>query len=272
MNRKIIDTIKELREPILQAFLKTKGIEKKKDGSFVTETDKMIENILTRVISEVEPDAAILGEETVSNESFVENFSKKKIYVIDPLDGTSNFVNDIPLFGISVGILEKDEKGHTPVDGVLYFPVTDELFRIDKGIVILEKSNQINEIHTGDMIFNRGIFMLNSSFEKRFYMKDHEKTVRLRKLGASIANLAYVITGSAIGTITKARIWDICAAVAIGKNLGIVMHEYSTGKEKLHFYPDDFIKEPKSWLCLKESYLFCRKKDYTLLKNTILEK
>ncbi|CAD7949264.1 unnamed protein product [Amoebophrya sp. A120] len=96
-------------------------------ADLVTEVDVAVEKIITEAILADFPNHKILGEETA-----IEGVSKltaDKTWIIDPIDGTTNFVHGVPYVGVSIGYYENFE----PVLGVVYNPILDELFAAERG-------------------------------------------------------------------------------------------------------------------------------------------
>src|SRR5919109_5308833 len=94
-------------------------------ANFVTAADRRAEEILYEELSKARPGYGFIGEEGGSREGA----DKAHRWIVDPLDGTSNFLHGIPLFSISIG-LERDGQ---LVAGLIYNPVSDELFTAEKG-------------------------------------------------------------------------------------------------------------------------------------------
>ena len=103
---------------LLADFGRVQGLEKD-DGSLVTESDRWADNEIRSSIAKAFPDHAILSEE--NEHGFTD---ARWTWVIDPLDGTTNFTRGIPLWGISIGLLYDGE----PVFGYVYFPPVNQNF------------------------------------------------------------------------------------------------------------------------------------------------
>ncbi|CAD5110822.1 DgyrCDS186 [Dimorphilus gyrociliatus] len=116
-------------EVIKEAFYQDKLVEQKSSiGDLVTETDKKVEDMVVRKLLEIFPSHEFIGEENTA--AGKENIlSDKPTWVIDPIDGTNNFVHRFPFVCISVGLLIEKK----PVVGIIYNPITDEYYHAIKG-------------------------------------------------------------------------------------------------------------------------------------------
>ena len=98
----------------------------KSDHTFVTEADKAADRLITKAIYEYAPKEILLSEEMATSLHTLE----PAVWIVDPLDGTTNFSLGLHIWGVSIARLEAGE----PVLGVLYFPLTGELFVAEKGL------------------------------------------------------------------------------------------------------------------------------------------
>jgi len=112
--------------PILEGYFERTTLEReeKDDRSFVTQADREAEAVIIETIQKAHPKHGIVSEE--SGES---GAHKEYVWVIDPLDGTGNFVNGIPIFATSIALLQDGEA----VIGVVYNPVTNALYQAERG-------------------------------------------------------------------------------------------------------------------------------------------
>lgn len=94
------------------------------DSNIVTIADRESEDLIKKIILENFPDHSILGEETGLTQN-----SGSYTWYVDPVDGTRNFANRIPLFAVSIGFVKDDEI----LGGVIYNPISDSLFYAEKG-------------------------------------------------------------------------------------------------------------------------------------------
>ncbi len=125
MRETAIDAAKQAGT-ILASYFEEIGLEReiKEDASFVTKADKEAEALIVSLIQKRFPEHGIVGEEG-SNV----NPGAEYQWILDPLDGTSNFVNGIPIFAVSIAIAHAG----LPIVGVVYNPITNSLYVAEKG-------------------------------------------------------------------------------------------------------------------------------------------
>ena len=124
-----LDAVKRVaRIEIMPRYLKV-AHERKSDGSLCTQADIAAQNYLTRELKQI-ADCPVLGEEMHSSEqAAVWHTAVEGLWCVDPIDGTSNFVNGIPYFGVSVAFMQN----HRPLLGIVYDPIADEAFYAEAG-------------------------------------------------------------------------------------------------------------------------------------------
>lgn len=195
-------------------------IENKSEKDLVTEADKACEKFLVEKIKSEFPDHGILGEEGTAKEG------KEYTWIIDPIDGTSNFAHKLPIFAISIG-LEKNENGRKEIIlGIVYNPVTGEFFYAEKGkgaFMEMIGANGINmeskKLHVSkeeklsksllETGFHPGfpeIMKENFKYFEKLQLASHT----VRRLGAASIDLAYVAAGYFDGYWElKLKPWDL---------------------------------------------------------------
>ena len=129
MLEKVITVVKEVAQQVIMPRYLQVDRQLKSDGSFFTEADVAAQNALLDALQKIYP-AAAMGEE-MSKQAQEEQWVKGQagLWSIDPIDGTSNFLNGLPYFAISVALMEQGRS----VLGVIYNPVADEMFYATKG-------------------------------------------------------------------------------------------------------------------------------------------
>ncbi|MEM1240164.1 MAG: inositol monophosphatase family protein [Cyanobacteria bacterium P01_H01_bin.26] len=189
--------------------------EEKADGSLVTQSDKWADGELRRRLHNELPDHGVLSEED-SHIFPAQDFC----WIIDPIDGTTNFTRGVPLWGISLGLLYKG----TPVFGHVYIPTLDQRFHgFYMGNSGLEGPSGAfldgEPIHTssdaaaGSQFFSlcaRSLKVLQKPFP-----------CKIRMLGVATYNLLTVAAGISLGAVEATpKIWDIAAVWAIAQAAG----------------------------------------------------
>jgi myo-inositol-1(or 4)-monophosphatase len=195
-------------------------VSSKGPGDFVTAADTRSEKIIVEELLKAHPDYGILSEEVgVINKS-----NKDQRWIIDPIDGTMNFLNGIPHFAISIGFEEKGEI----VSGIIFDPIKDEMFFAEKGAgaflnnsrIRVSNKKKIKEslLVTGGPKFNSK--KRDSIFEE--YIKISNFTdATIRKFGSAALDIANVACGRFDGYWQwELNYWDIAAGLIILKEAG----------------------------------------------------
>ena len=122
----MVKACRKASKPLIRDFGEVEKLQVslKGPGDFVTNCDKKVEKILINELQIARPNYSILSEEIGE----INNDSKCK-WIIDPIDGTANFLHGIPHFAISVGLEENNEI----ICGIIYDPIKDEMFIAEKG-------------------------------------------------------------------------------------------------------------------------------------------
>jgi len=185
--------------------------ELKVDNSYVTNIDRETEQFVRRRLEERYPDFAFLGEEFGRHGS-----DDAPLWAVDPIDGTTNMVFNIPIWCVSIGLIYQGEA----IAGVIYMPCTNELFWGVKGQgafcngVRLETKDRA-ELHPEDTLgFTSGAI-------KR--METSLLTGRLRCLGSIAADIAYTARGTLCSLVGwNEGAYDMAAALCMAKEAGCV--------------------------------------------------
>ncbi len=194
-------------------------VSKKGPGDFVTSADKRTEKILIEELLKAHPEFGIITEERgIINESNTRNK-----WIIDPIDGTMNFMNGIPQFAISVGYEEENELKC----GVIFNPIMNEMFCAEKGNGAYLNNSRIrvsNKKKLKDsLIVTGGPKAASKIKEKIFseYINVSKNVSNVRKFGSAALDLAYVACGRFDGYWQRElSYWDIAAGVIILKEAG----------------------------------------------------
>lgn len=202
----------------------------------VTTADHVADTRLKEILTEARPDYGWLSEETVDSE---ERLHKERVWVVDPLDGTKEFIEGVPQFVVSVALVEKSQ----PIVGVLYNPVSGETFTAAKGQGAFLNGEQIRctaAENVGDMV------ILNSRSEtRRGLWQPFEGTFGEQKAIGSVAyKLGLTAAGRAdiFASLRPKNEWDICAGNCIisesgGKLIDLKGNRVSFNQEKTLIEP-----------------------------------
>ncbi len=186
--------------------------EQKDDKSFVSEADLNSEKAILKIIQDKFPDHGILAEEGGETE----NLKSPYRWIIDPLDGTANFLNGIPIFGVSIGVYENN----MPLVGVVLNPITGELYNALRGDGAFYNGKKVK---VSDQKASEGLVTFGLSKEKSD--KEHftktflalEKVFNKRRhLGATAIEMGFIARGGVEATISfGSKLWDHAAGAVL---------------------------------------------------------
>ena len=190
-------------------------VSKKGPKDFVTKTDKHVEKILIEELSKAKKNYSFLSEEVGK----IKNKDKENIWIIDPIDGTTNFLHGIPHFAICIALKSKNEI----VSGLIFDPIKDEMFYAEK---------------------NKGAYLNNhrlrvskkNSLDECLFSSNHDglkfTNLNMRCTGCASLDLAYVASGRLDGFFhDKINIWDVAAGKLIIEESGGVVEFLNENKQ-----------------------------------------
>jgi len=201
-------------------------VSKKGTADFVTMTDLKIEKELIKHLHQHKKQYAIISEE--QGEIGPKDAQYK--WVIDPIDGTFNFMHGIPFFCISVALLEYTENKTNTILGVVYNPIVDELFYAmrNQGGVHVYKSNQSKKLRASNLTnYERMLAIIslkkNTAKEKNNILEDiiGKTHMKVRSFGTAALELAY-LADSRINLVVyeSLNIWDYAAGILLVQEAG----------------------------------------------------
>ena len=192
-------------------------IKSKNISDFVTNADLQSEKILIETLKSYYPDFSYQSEE-IGN---INEGNEEKI-VIDPIDGTTNFIHGIPIFAIVISKIHKSEI----TDGVIFNPITNEFFWASKGKGAWCNNKRLRVSKREDLsesLIGTGIPYANRIYQNYLIEIDNisKITSGLRRLGSAAIDLAYVASGKFDAYWEKnLNIWDIASGALIVKEAG----------------------------------------------------
>ncbi len=221
-------TAREAGVILLENLGKVKEIEFKAKNSLVTEVDKLSEEIIISNIKNSFPEHAIFAEESGrdSNES-------EHLWLIDPIDGTTNYAHAYPFFSISIAL---EINGEVEV-GLVYDPVKDEMFTAEKGkgaflnreSITVSKSHAIEHSHVCTGFMHEVEWMVEANI--KHFGNFIRRARAVRRDGSAALDLCYVACGRFDGFWELGlNPWDTAAAVLILKEAGGQVSTF-TGEE-----------------------------------------
>jgi myo-inositol-1(or 4)-monophosphatase len=199
----------------------------------VTEADRASEELITAAIRERYPGHAILGEE--GGRTAAEG-TARFTWVIDPLDGTTNFVHGLPIYAVSIALSEGEE----PVLGVVYLPSLEVLYSAARGGGAFKNGRPLQASRAASLAeslvvtgipYDRAV----SSDNNLDYITAIAPQVQgLRRLGAAALDLCLVAEGSMDAYWElKVKPWDIAAGLCVAREAGAAA-KYTAAGEQLH--------------------------------------
>ena len=188
-------------------------------GDFVTSADKRTEKILIDELQKAHPEYGIVTEET----GIINKSNRKNRWIIDPIDGTLNFLNGVPQFAISIGY---EENGEIKC-GVIFNPISNEMFCAEKGNGAYLNNGRIrvsNKKKINDALLVTGGPKGASKIKDKIfseYIKVSNNVLHVRKFGSAALDMAYVACGRFDGFWQRElNYWDIAAGIIILKEAG----------------------------------------------------
>ena len=194
-------------------------VSSKGPGDFVSSADKRTEKTIIEELQKAHPEYGIITEETgIINKSNIKNR-----WIIDPIDGTMNFLNGIPQFAISIAYEENNEI----ICGVIFNPITNEMFCAEKGNGAYLNNTRIrvsNKKKLKDALLVTGGPKGASKIKNKIYseyINVSNNVSNVRKFGSAALDMAYVACGRFDGYWQRElNYWDIAAGVIILREAG----------------------------------------------------
>jgi myo-inositol-1(or 4)-monophosphatase len=206
-------------------------VSSKGPGDFVTSADKRTEKTIIEELQKAHPEYGIITEES----GLINKSNKKNRWIIDPIDGTMNFLNGIPHFAISIGY---EEDGEIKC-GVIFDPIKNETFCAEKGNGAYLNNSRIrvsNIKKLKDSLLVTGGPKHTSKIKDKIFTEfvDVSKEIfsPVRKFGSAALDVAYVACGRFDGYWQRElNYWDIAAGVIILKEAGGFINFFDTDNE-----------------------------------------
>ena len=191
-------------------------VSKKGPSDFVTNSDLKAEKIILEQLKKARPNYSILSEENGAEN----NRDNENVWIVDPIDGTLNFLHGIPHFAISIALKSNNEI----VSGLIFDPIKNEMFYAEKNKgayfnnhrIRVSKKNKINDC----------LFVTGRKSKIHFDFQH-------RRSGSAALDMAYVAAGRFDGFFQhELKIWDIAAGIILIKEAGGIINNIDLSKTK----------------------------------------
>jgi len=211
--------------------ISNKGITQKNISDYVTEIDVHSEKTIIEYIKKHFPEHEIMSEESSNNYKKAEY-----LWIIDPLDGTTNFIHGFPVVAISIALMYRGEI----VLGVVHDPIRNETFYAEKGSGAFLNGKKIKVSSIKEPALS--LVATGFPFRNKQYIPSYVKIFQsllysvsdLRRAGAAAIDLAYVACGRVDGFFEFALSpWDIAAGTVLIKEAGGAVSDFDGGDEYL---------------------------------------
>ncbi|MCO4294384.1 inositol monophosphatase [Solitalea sp. MAHUQ-68] len=210
----------------------TDKIEYKGLNNLVSYVDKTSEEMIVKALEEILPEAGFITEEETINKT-----GERYNWIVDPLDGTTNFIHGIPTYSISIALHEYDE----PVLGVVYEINLDELFYTWKGEKAYLNGHPINVSGNktlGESLLATGFPYYDFDKAEQYisvFKELMQQTHGLRRIGSAAVDLAYVACGRFDGYFEfNLNAYDVAAGAYLVKQAGGTIHNFTGGDEYIN--------------------------------------
>ena len=212
----MIKAAEKASKSVIRDFGEVEKLQVKKKGprDFVTKTDKNVEKILIEELSKSKKNYSFLSEEIGT----ILNKDKENVWIIDPIDGTTNFLHGIPHFAISIALQSKEEI----ISGLIFDPIKDEMFFAEKN-----KGAYLNNFRL--RVSNK------NSIEDCLFSSNHQgfkfSNLNMRCSGCASLDLAYVASGRMDGFFHNGiNLWDVAAGKLMVEEAGGIVNNINEYK------------------------------------------
>jgi myo-inositol-1(or 4)-monophosphatase len=183
---------------------------------FVSNADLKAEKIIIEELKKARPEYSIISEEDGSES----NKDKKSTWIIDPIDGTTNFLHGVPHFAISIALKFENEI----ISGLIYDPIKDEMFYAEKNNGSFFNNQRIRVSKKKEI--NVCLFATGGKYK-------NEIDLPIRRSGSAALDLAYVAAGRYDGYFqNELNLWDVAAGIIILKEAGGLINEIDLSQNK----------------------------------------
>tara|TARA_B100001057_G_scaffold415805_1_gene433533 strand:+ start:595 stop:1335 length:741 start_codon:yes stop_codon:yes gene_type:complete len=186
-------------------------VSKKSPSDFVTNSDLKVEKIIIEELEKARPNYSFISEEN----GIKKNKDVNNTWIIDPIDGTINFLHGIPHFAISIALKSNNEI----ISGLIFDPIKDEMFYAEKNNGAFLNNQRIRVSNKNK--FNDCLFAIGGKIT-------NEPNFTNRRSGSAALDLAYVAAGRYDGYFQKdLNLWDIAAGIILVQEAGGIIKDFN---------------------------------------------
>ena len=191
-------------------------VSKKGPSDFVTNSDLRVEKIIIEELKKAKPNYSIISEEN----GIENNKDKKNTWIIDPIDGTVNFLHGVPHFAISIALRSNNEI----VSGLIFDPIKNEMFFAEKDNGAYFNNHRIRVSKKNEL--NNCLFVTGGKINQ-------EPDLSFRKSGCAALDMAYVAAGRYDGYFqNNLNLWDIAAGIILIEEAGGILNKIDLSNNK----------------------------------------
>jgi myo-inositol-1(or 4)-monophosphatase len=201
-------------------------------GDYVSQADRKAEEIVKAELMRARPDYGFLGEEGGATEGV----DGQHRWIVDPLDGTTNFLHGIPMFAVSIGL----ERQGQIVAGVIYNPAMDELYTAERGGGTFLNDRRLRvaaRTKLTDTVVGTGVPHLGRGHHGKYLVQLRNvmgEVAGVRRMGSAALDLAYIAAGRLDGFWEEGlSAWDIAAGIIMIREAGGFVSDASGGQKML---------------------------------------
>mgnify|MGYP001338577866 FL=1 len=191
-------------------------VSKKGPTDFVTNSDLKAEKIIIEELKKAKPNFSIISEEN----GIESNKDKNNTWILDPIDGTVNFLHGVPHFAISIALKSNNEI----VSGLIFDPIKNEMFYAEKNNGAFYNNQRIRVSKKNNI--NDCLFVTGGKIKK-------EPELQYRKTGCAALDMAYVASGRYDGYFQNdLNLWDIAAGIILVSEAGGILNKIDISSSK----------------------------------------
>ncbi|MGC9456174.1 MAG: inositol monophosphatase family protein [Halothiobacillaceae bacterium] len=209
------------------------AVESKRRNDFVSDVDRQAEATIIEQIRRAYPDHAVLAEESGSSGTADAEYT----WIIDPLDGTTNFLHGLPHFAVSIAL----SRGERLEQAVIYNPVSEELYTASRGggAFLNNRRLRVTGLKSLEGALLGTGFPFRPEQDVDLYLKTfralYGPTSGVRRAGSAALDMAYVAAGRLDGYWEfDLNAWDIAAGILLVREAGGVVVDFAGGENSLH--------------------------------------